>query len=102
MNNAVPDPQSPICQALLGLALTLPFGPWLTVAGLRVFRDPSCVEAKSFVNWVIRRNATHGPFRKGDIRFWACMALLAGVGMDFLAVLMLLALIGAIVKSIFR
>jgi hypothetical protein len=98
MDNSILDPQSPIWQALLLLVLTLPFGPGLTVAGWRVLRDPSRIEEKSLVNRSIRWLA-RGSWTRRNIRFWACMAFLAGIGADLLGLLMLVALIGAIIQA---
>ncbi|HET92255.1 MAG TPA: hypothetical protein ENN99_16175 [Chloroflexi bacterium] len=83
-----------LLDAIAGLVIALIFGPWLTVAGLRVMRDLSYVRKKSIVNWVIRKYSTYGAVERGNIYFWAQMVLLVGVGFDLLGVLMLAVIAG--------
>ena len=93
MNNPASEPV--VCQALGVLIFALAFGPWMTLSGLRVLRDPSSVEEKSFINWVIRTSAARSSLATGNIRFWAWMIFLSGVIGDLIGVLMLVAIVGA-------
>jgi len=98
MDSSMPNLQSQIFNALCGLLLSLAFGPWLTVGGLSVLRDPSRIEEKSLVIWPLRWGARDAKTER-QIRFWACMALLVGVVGDFTALLTLWALIEAIANA---
>jgi len=103
MDSSLPELGLVICQLLVFGMVALVIGTWLTVAGLRVLRDPArveCVKEKSLINQSIRWSANHGPFASGSIRFWACMAFLAGVGMDLIAALILVVLVGRVVQVI--
>ena len=98
MNGHETGPGVVLFQALLGLGLALAIGPWLTISGLRVILKPSRVREKSFRNWVIRQSATHSALATGNIRFWAWMIFLSGVGGDLLVGLMLVAVVGVLLS----
>ena len=100
MDSSLPELGLVICQLLVFGMVALVIGTWLIVAGLRVLRDPARVKEKSLINQSIRWSANHGPFASGSIRFWACMAFLAGVGMDLIAALILVVLVGRVVQVI--
>ncbi|MDY7080553.1 MAG: hypothetical protein SXV54_27040 [Chloroflexota bacterium] len=80
--------------AIIGLVISLAFGPWLTVSGLRVMRNLSYVREKNIINWMIRKYSTRGAVERGNVYFWAQMVLLVGIGFDLLGVLMLVAIAG--------
>lgn len=98
MNGFGAEQRAVVCQLLLFLTYASMIGPWCTVSGLRVIQKPSRVNKKSMINWAIRRGSTHGPVARGNIRFWAWMCFLAGVGMDLLGAFALV----AIVATLFR
>ena len=85
-------------QAFCVLVFALAVGPWMTMSGLRVILEPSHVKKKSLMNWAIRRCTYHSSLARGNIRFWAWMAFLTGIGMDLLGVLMAVAIVGVIFR----
>jgi hypothetical protein len=82
----------PIPQIVI-LLFGLVFGPWLTISGIRVMTEPARVKEKSLINWFIRMGATHHPIWKGNVYFLAHMVFVAGVILDTLGVLAMVALI---------
>ncbi|MBC7252211.1 MAG: hypothetical protein H5T62_18280 [Anaerolineae bacterium] len=94
MNGYETEPELAVFQALVGLMFALAFGPWLTLSGLRVILKPSRVEERSFINWVIRRASTHSTLATGNIRFWAWMIFLSGVGGDLIGIFALAIIVG--------
>lgn len=98
MNGFEAEQMTVVCQLLIGLACTLAIGPWCTVSGLRVIRKPPRVNKKSVMNWAIRRASTHSALARGNIRFWAWMCFLAGVGMDLLGAFALVGIIATLLR----
>lgn len=98
MNGLEAEQMTVVCQLFLYLACALVIGPWWTVSGLRVVRKPSRVNKKSVLNWAIRRASTHGSMARGNIRFWASMFFLAGVGMDLLGAFALVGVITTLLR----
>ena len=94
MNGFGAEQRAVVCQLLLFLTYAAVVGPWCTISGLRIIRKPSRINRKSVINWAIRRASTHSALARGNIRFWAWMCFLAGVGMDLLGAF---ALVGIIV-----
>lgn len=87
-----------VCQLLIGFMWALIIGPWWTLSGLRVIQKPSRVNKKSVMNWVIRRGSTYGPMARGNVRFWAWMCFLAGVGMDLLGAFALVGIVATLLR----
>ena len=83
------------CQALAVLVLIIAGGPWMTLSGLRVLQDSSRIGQEPLINWLV----THSALATGNIRFWAWMVFLVGVGMDLIGILMLVAIVGAVLSS---
>ena len=67
---------------------------WLTVAGLRVYRDPSCIDENSLltgpVRWAYNRSQSSGLFPDLDAKFWASTTLVAAFAMGCVVVEFLL------------
>jgi len=86
-------PEVVLLQTLMAFAVTSAPGLWMTLSALRVIREPSRVKEKSLINWVIRTTAANRSLGIGNVRFWAWMAFLAGVVLDFAALLALVAVV---------
>jgi hypothetical protein len=86
-----------ICQLLLFLMCASLIGPWWTVSGLRIIRKPSRVNRKSVMNRIIRRSAKSG-LAQGNVRFWAWIYFVGGIGMDLLAALVIVGMIAALLQ----
>ena len=89
---------SRLLQAVTMLIAALAIGPWLTISGLRIILKPSRVKQKSLINWLIRLYSARSSLATGNIRFWAWTIFLSGVIGDLLAVLMLVAIIGILLR----
>jgi hypothetical protein len=82
-----------LTQILIILVVALALGPWVTLAALRVIREPSYVEKSLLVNWVIQICAERHFLAPGNVRFWAWMAFLLGVIFDIMAIFALVAVV---------
>jgi len=85
--------ETALLQSFVILVMALILGPWATLAAFRIIRDPSRVEEKSFINWVIRVGAESHFLMPRNVRFWAWMVFLPGVIFDLMAICMLVVLV---------
>jgi hypothetical protein len=97
MDHLEADPMTTVCQLLLVLVYTLAVGPWWTVSSLRVMREPGRTNGKSMMNLIIRK-ASKSALAQGNIRFWAWMFFIVGVGMDILGAFALVGIVATLLR----
>lgn len=82
-----------LTQSLLVLVMALALGPWITLSALHVIREPSHVEKRSPINWVIQVSAKNHFLAPGNVRFSAWMVFLLGATFDLMAIIALVAVV---------
>jgi hypothetical protein len=77
--------QTRILRTAPALVIALVAGPWLTLSALRLIREPVRKEDSSLFGRIIGMCAANHFLAHDDVRFWAWLFLVMGIGFDLIA-----------------